>query len=199
MILNSLLDNLILFDQQLFLKINTQWTNSFCDFVFPAWRNAKTWIPMYALIIMYTAYKYKINVWKWILGAAILVLISDQFSSHLIKPLVGRLRPCNEPALEGMMRLLVNRSPGFSFTSSHACNHFAVAFFFHKTLRPFLGKWGLLFFVWAATISYGQVYVGVHYPLDITCGAILGSVLGMIFANFFNKKILPFDKFSVKE
>jgi undecaprenyl-diphosphatase len=76
-----------------------------------------------------------------------------------------------------------------SFTSSHAANHFAAAMFifttFRKTISP---KWAFLF-LWAFAISYAQVYVGVHFPFDIFCGAIAGVILGYIPATIFNKKI----------
>ncbi|HRH59325.1 MAG TPA: phosphatase PAP2 family protein, partial [Chitinophagaceae bacterium] len=57
------------------------------------------------------------------------------------------------------------------------------------TLKPYFKRWSYLFFFWAATISYGQVYVGIHYPLDIACGAILGSIIGIITAKIFNRYI----------
>ena len=48
---------------------------------------------------------------------------------------------------------------------------------------------GYWWFVWAATICYAQVYVGIHFPLDVTCGAIIGLILGYIIAKIFNQKI----------
>jgi undecaprenyl-diphosphatase len=38
--------------------------------------------------------------------------------------------------------------------------------------------WGLLF-AWAASIAYGQVYVGVHYVSDVVAGALLGMLLAV--------------------
>jgi undecaprenyl-diphosphatase len=88
------------------------------------------------------------------------------------------------------VRLLINNcSGGYSFTSSHATNHFGLALFLFITLQSVFKKWRYLFLFWAATICYGQVYVGVHYPLDVLCGAILGSATGYITGTVFNKKI----------
>ena len=56
-------------------------------------------------------------------------------------------------------------------------------------MRNYFKKWVYLFFVWAATISYGQVYVGIHYPLDVIGGAALGSGIGIITASVFNRRI----------
>ncbi|MBK8556199.1 MAG: phosphatase PAP2 family protein [Lewinellaceae bacterium] len=67
---------------------------------------------------------------------------------------------------------------GYSFTSSHAANHFAVAVFLAAVFGG-LSRWlrpGLL--LWAAVISFAQVYVGVHYPGDVLAGALLGAIIG---------------------
>jgi len=105
---------------------------------------------------------------------------SDLVSSHLIKPYIQRLRPCNNPIWDATIHSLVPCGGGFSFTSSHATNHFTLA-----TLFCFLfanrARWivpVLLF--WAASISYGQVYVGVHYPIDILFGSMVGLTIGTL-------------------
>jgi undecaprenyl-diphosphatase len=83
------------------------------------------------------------------------------------------------------MRFLANYCPSSSsFTSSHACNHFAMAFFIYRTLRQ-TSPWWSLVFVWAFMISYAQVYVGVHYPLDVICGAVVGSLIGLTTSRLF--------------
>ncbi|MEZ4983676.1 MAG: phosphatase PAP2 family protein [Saprospiraceae bacterium] len=75
------------------------------------------------------------------------------------------------------VRQLIPCGGGYSFTSSHATNHFAVAFFLFLTWGRLWKRWRWLLLLWAATIALGQVYVGVHYPLDITVGALLGMTL----------------------
>jgi undecaprenyl-diphosphatase len=130
------------------------------------------------------------QAWTWILFAIINVTLTDQISSSFLKKWVERIRPCNEETLIGKMRLLLEHcSGGFSFTSSHATNHFGFAMFVFLTTRHFMGKWSRWLFVWAATISYGQVYVGVHYPVDILGGALLGMGIGALTAKYYNKKI----------
>jgi membrane-associated phospholipid phosphatase len=117
-------------------------------------------------------------------------MLSDYVSSDLIKDSLFRLRPCHDPTLADKVRFLVSYCPvSSSFTSSHAVNHFAAAMFifttFKKAVSPY---WGYVF-LWAFFISYAQVYVGVHFPLDVFCGAIVGLILGYIPAWIFNKKI----------
>jgi membrane-associated phospholipid phosphatase len=177
-------------DTKLFLKINMVYTNSFLDGIFPVWREATTWIPLYFFLILFVSINYKLKAIPWILLFILTITISDQISSGILKNWIGRPRPCNDPFLQFYMRLLLSRCPSSgSFTSSHATNHFAAAMFLWITLKPVFKKWGKLFFIWAATICYGQVYVGVHYPLDILGGCLLGCIIGFGSAWLFNKKI----------
>ncbi len=177
-------------DRWLFTKINHDWTNSFLDYIFPLWREAITWVPLYIFLLVFVFINFGKKAWPWVAGLLVTVLLTDQISSHIIKPYVDRMRPCHDIYLADNIRLLLRYcSDSRSFTSSHATNHFGVTFFIYFTMKPYFKKWGYLFFAWAATISYGQVYIGVHYPLDVICGALLGSSIGYFIAAFFNKKI----------
>jgi undecaprenyl-diphosphatase len=175
-------------DTVLFLEINTQWTSSFLDNIFPWWRDANTWIPLYLFIMFFLFLNFKNKAWVWILFALITVVITDQTSSHLIKTFIQRPRPCADDYLQFHVRLLLDHcSGGFSFASSHATNHFGFAVFVFITLKDVLKNWKWLFIFWAATISYAQVYVGVHYPLDVLCGGIMGALIGWLTATIYSK------------
>ena len=177
-------------DRWLFTKINHDWTNGTLDKIFPVWREASTWIPLYFLLLFFVVYKFGWKVWPWMVAFLITILLTDQISSHLFKPFFARPRPCHDPLLADKLRLIMNNcSPSFSFTSSHATNHFGMAFFIFFTLRNYLKKWSYFFFFWAATISYGQVYIGIHYPIDVIFGALLGSTIGYITATQYNRRI----------
>lgn len=104
---------------------------------------------------------------------AIGVLLTDQVSSQLIKPLVDRARPCF--VVEGVSELLPQaNSP--SFPSSHATNMFGAATLFWLAGKP-RAPWALAFVV-AALVAVSRVYVGVHYPSDVVAGALLGILIG---------------------
>jgi len=83
------------------------------------------------------------------------------------------------------VRLLVHCGRAYSFTSSHAANHFAIAVFISLTLGLLYSwiKWPLL--LWAGSIAYGQVYVGVHYPLDVIVGSLVGIIIGYLVAKLY--------------
>lgn len=110
-----------------------------------------------------------------------LIVLSDQFSSSVLKKIIARPRPCH--TVEGIpilanIRLLVDCGSGFSFPSSHAVNHFAAAYYFSYFYR----KWTWAFFPFAALIAFSRIYVGIHYPSDSIGGAVIGAgvALGVI-------------------
>ncbi|HEV3326755.1 MAG TPA: phosphatase PAP2 family protein [Puia sp.] len=175
----GLLNKILQGDYWLFSRINQGWTCPFLDTVLLFAREAEFWIPFYLFLLVFTTMNFGKKGWVWSLYLVMTVIISDLISSHLIKDhLVYRLRPCGNPLWADSMRFLANYCPSSSsFTSSHACNHFAMAVFIFQTLRK-TSRWWWLVLVWAFTISYAQVYVGVHYPLDVFCGGVLGSLIG---------------------
>ncbi len=174
-------------DQQLYFLINQKWGNAFFDAILPPIRDRIFWIPLYALIALVLMIKFK---WKGIFLILILGAnfgISDQLSSAVIKPMVARTRPCNDEKLMQNVILRVDHcGGGKSFTSSHAANTFAFAvlcsLLFGKKKKWL--KYIALF--WAFAISYAQIYVGVHYPLDIIGGALLGT--GISFGTYLLSK-----------
>jgi undecaprenyl-diphosphatase len=125
----------------------------------------------------------------WILLFVVTIALTDMTGNYLFKQNVARMRPCGDPDFFSQVRLLVNRcNPGNSFISNHAANHFGIATFFFLTSRPLLKYWAYIGFVWAALIAYAQVYVGVHYPLDVICGALLGVLFGLLTGTVFKKR-----------
>ena len=177
--MSSIFESLQSFDQTLFVYINRVATHPILDTLMPFFRESTFWIPLYLFLIVFVFVNFGKNGWVWLLFAFITVLLTDQFSSSIVKNWVMRPRPCNDPVFSSQARLLLDHcSGGYSFTSSHATNHFGVATFLCITLGRFLGSWKYLLFIWAALICYAQVYVGVHYPLDVVFGALLGFLIG---------------------
>jgi undecaprenyl-diphosphatase len=125
--------------------------------------------------------------------------MSDQISSEIVKKTVERIRPCNDVVFKNYVRLLVRCGTGFSFTSSHATNHFCLASLFYFFLNPLVlnrNRKSLLLFallIWASLIGIAQIYVGVHYPTDIFFGALLGTVIALFLIFIFKR--LKFDLF----
>ena len=182
------MQQLLSFDRQLFKIINNQWSNSFFDWLMPWLRNAELWYPLYLFLVLLVLSNFKKTGWIWLLFAVATVYLCNFISSDILKENIVRLRPCNEPAYAGWIHVLVGYRPqSNSFVSSHATNHFGMAMFIFLTMKVHFIKWPALFFLWAFCISYAQVYVGVHYPLDVTCGALIGILIGYLSGRSFNR------------
>lgn len=181
------MSELLQLDQALFFLINGDWHNSFLDAIMPYWRNKLFWSPLYIFLLFYVVLNFKLKGFYFILMVAAVLAISDTTSSKIIKKSVERIRPCNDENLKNEVQLLVKCGGGYSFTSSHAANHFAAATFLILTLfrRYRWAKYTLIF--WAGSIAYGQVYVGVHYPVDVLAGSFLGIIIGVLTAMIYSR------------
>jgi membrane-associated phospholipid phosphatase len=187
----NILEPLLRLDHWLFHKINQVWINPFLDLVLPFIRQQEFWYFFYLFLLVFSLINFGIKGCWWGASLIMTAIIADLFSSSLIKSLIFRYRPCRNPDLADQVRVLVNYCPqSSSFTSSHACNHFAAAWFIFITLNQ-TGSWRWLLFAWAFVISYAQVYVGVHFPLDIFGGAVLGTAIGYGMSIFFRKQFGP--------
>jgi len=178
------------FDLELFIEIHRGFSNSFFDWLLPLMRNRYFWAPLYLFIIVFCFIEYRKKAW-YILGMLLATFaMGDLTASRLIKPLVARIRPCNDINLVNDIIHRVPCGSGYSFPSAHATNHFAIAIFlifvFYSKWKPVLPL-GLF---WAFIISFSQIYVGVHYPVDTMVGALLGTTIGLITASIY-KKLQP--------
>jgi len=158
-------------DVQAFYLINVRLQNGLFNFLMPILTNLHYWrLPLLGVWIALIIWGGKRG--RWMAGAGLLALLfSDQLSSYLLKPLFGRVRPCH--TLSGV-HLLVGCSRSYSLPSSHAANCFSIATLFSleykRAVFPLMAV--------ALLVSYSRVYVGVHYPLDVFSGALLGGICG---------------------
>lgn len=201
-----MLDLIINFDKDLFYFLNSTIANPVFDTIMPIITKGRYWMPIYILLFLYLIFfnhlkilknegiKLNSNYFKNLIkynkvGFAIAILLAlsvilaDQISANFIKDIVGRLRPCRE--LDNI-NLLVHCGSGKSFPSAHATNNFAAA----VILSHFFHKNRYYFFSIATIVALSRVFVGVHYPIDITAGAILGVALSSTLLFIFNKFII---------
>ncbi len=170
--------------------MHTQVSNSsfyaFFDAVAPLWRDKFFWIPLYVFTAAFLLINFERKGFLALLFICATVGLTDTVASKIIKPLVHRARPCRHAA-ERNYKQIVECGHGYSFPSAHAANHFAMAFIVSFIFRKRKNIWKYLLFLWAASIALAQVYVGVHYPLDIFCGAVLGCLLAYAMSRFYLK------------
>jgi undecaprenyl-diphosphatase len=162
-------------DQQWLLWLNSHHT-AFFDSLMTFISGKYEWIPLYLVLLVFIILRYRQKSLWIILALVLLITLSDQFS-NLLKSGIKRLRPCRDPEIGHLVQLVNNYCGGrYGFVSAHAANSFALATFVSGLFRK---KWvsaGL--FLWAAIVSYSRIYLGVHYPGDVICGALMGMLLG---------------------
>ena len=88
-------------DRTIFLFLNSM-HSPFFDKVMWTLSLRTVWIPLYLFIIYLLAAKYRKNIWLILLFALLLVVITDQVSV-MMKNFFGRLRPCHDPLLQGLV------------------------------------------------------------------------------------------------
>ncbi len=183
------MESLYAADSALFQLINTGLGNGLFDAVLPWCRERWFWAPFYLFILSFVALNAQGKERRnFVLGLLLAVAVADITSSKIIKVWVGRVRPCNDPSMMERVQLRIEGcGSGYSFPSSHAANHFAVASYCMPFFRRIARRSGWLLAGWAALVGFAQIYVGVHYPLDVCFGALLGIGTGWLLARIFQR------------
>lgn len=168
------MNDLLVLDQQLFLFLNSLHA-TWLDPIMIAVSGKLTWIPLYLLIVylVYRKQQWRGLLW-FVVCAGLVILLADRISVLAFKDIFQRLRPCHESAIADYVYLPSGHKGGlYGFVSSHAANTFGIAVLTALFLQK---RWAtLLLLIWALWVSYSRIYMGVHYPGDVLCGAILGA------------------------
>lgn len=101
----------------------------------------------------------------------------------LLKNLFHRVRPYE--TFEAV-KLLVAPQWDWSFPSGHSAAVFCAAVTAFLTLPR---RYGVPALVLAAVISFSRLYVGVHYPSDVLCGALSGGLIAYLVYVFFSRRL----------
>jgi len=169
-------NDLVRYDQKLLVYLNNcgvTWTDDSMIFISETY----PWIPFYAVLLYLIVKQFKFNATWLVLCIVATITLCDQLASSIFKPMVLRLRPCHEPSIEPLLRMITECGGEYGFFSSHASNSFGLAMFVWLLFRKQSAHWSWIF-VWATVVSYSRIYLGKHYPLDIIAGALCGILVG---------------------
>lgn len=187
------MSSLIAIDEKLFLFLNGLHT-PIVDTIMVLFSAPLTWLPLYFLLayLVYREGKFRRLLW-YLLCAGLVVLLADRISVLCFKNVFQRLRPCHNPALQGLVHLPRGHCGGaYGFVSSHAANIFGIAMLSIFFIRR---RWVLfMLLLWAVAVGYSRIYMGVHYPGDVLCGAILGCGIAcavVVFVRLLHRSRFP--------
>lgn len=172
------METLIEFDKMISTAINGAWT-PFSDKIMIFISEIWVWVPLYVAVIVWLFCKMP---WKKALAGVLVVIaafaFTDMFSAFMKEDVFQRLRPCNDPSLEDLLRLPDGKGGPFGFPSGHACNTFCFAI-----ITSWLFKrrwWTVSILFWSIAISYSRIYLARHFLGDVLGGLIFGAAVAAL-------------------
>jgi undecaprenyl-diphosphatase len=168
-----MLESLLQWDEGLFRMVNAVWLNPGLDFLLPFVTDARNFILPFIGAAIVIGLVGRIRGLRFLALAVVTVMVADALSTHLFKYSYARTRPCISLA---DVRLLVGCTNSPSFPSNHAVNASVLA-----TLATlYMPRFWLPPIALAFLVGYSRVYVGVHYPLDVLAGSLLGIIVALV-------------------
>ena len=165
-------------DRDLLLLLNGS-SSQFLDGWMAILTSGFTWIPLY-VSLLYLVIKNNETMSQILLivgCSALCVMLADGVADFIVKPLVGRWRPSNDPFIKYAVQVVNGvRGSDYGFFSAHAANTFSIALFFCLLVRSKILSVSLV--VWSLVNCYTRVYLGLHYPADVVCGLLWGAIVG---------------------
>lgn len=182
-----MLDQLLQYDKELFLFLNGLGNETWDAFwLLMTNKVGAVNIGVYVLLLILSYLHLGLKKTGLAVVTVVLMIAATDQLANLFKYGIARLRPCYDPEVSEAMRLVKSHCGGkFGYFSAHAANHFAVAFFFASVLKPKFRYLGIFLMFWAFLVAYSRIYIGVHFPLDVVSGAVIGLVLSGLSVKFF--------------
>ncbi len=154
------------------------------DVVMKLWSAEWPWFTLAAFFLLQTAYRRQWQEFKTLLWMSATVGVTDIFAAQILKPWIGRIRPCK---VEDLVRIVDGCAGSLSFPSNHAANAAAFAVFWFLWKGP---RFGVLALACMTVVGFSRVYLGNHYPSDVLGGFLLGTVVAVLSFSLHRKFLL---------
>lgn len=193
-----MVDVLVAFDRSLFFLVNGLHHPVADLFFLSVTQLGNGWVitPVLAAIVVWKIPRKRL--WRTVLVGVVALSLSGIVNSQ-VKRMVKRPRPpaffnsigasgkpgggAAYPAIHSVGPVYHNKS----FPSGHTNTAFSAAVFLVILLG---GRW-YLSFIPALLVGYSRVYLGVHFPLDVAGGAVLGTVITLCIMQLLLKRKKP--------
>ena len=184
-----MLEQLLQWDRDTFIYLNSLGIEDY-DIFWSTVTKIPTWTPLFILFGFLLFRKFsKREALLMILTVLVMVFFVVTLTD-LTKEVVARLRPNNDEEMNTLIRIL--RSPtGYSFFSGHASSSFSITTIVFLFLRKHF-KWSIVFYIWPILFAMSRIYVGVHFPIDLIVGALVGIFSAWLFYRLYLQLILPY-------
>lgn len=182
-------EKLLEWDRETFIYLNSLGIEEY-DFFWSTITTISTWIPLFLFFafLLFKTYPKKQAIYSIVTVVAVFVFVHTL--TDLTKEIVGRLRPNNDTEINSLIRIVKN-SYGYSFFSGHASSSFSITTIVVLFLRKKF-KWAGVFYLWPLLFTISRIYVGVHFPIDLLVGALVGTLSALFFYWLHNSFILPY-------
>lgn len=179
-------------NEGLFIYINQYMQNSVLDAVMPIITHfgGFIWLILIVFAIFLFAKVTRRETLKKVALLALIALLVSDLIALLLKQIVQEPRPF--VTLENVRQLIPESDP-CSFPSGHATSTLAVVSIFLLNMDDLIKKHQVIIDIalaaFAIVIMFSRLYVGVHYPFDVLCGALIG-IVGAFTVNYYKDRIL---------
>ncbi len=171
------LEKILQLDTSFFLFLNG-FHNHFWDWVMILITRKEFWLPLYLTLIYFIIRRYKSKSLLIIAMLILLIVACDQLA-NLAKVLVARERPIYDESIKNIVHQVIRKGGRYGYFSAHAANTFGLFVFTSYLFKRF--RYTITFLIWTLIISYSRIYIGVHFPLDVISGMLIGGILGYSF------------------
>ena len=161
------------------------------DFIWLFITKKFVWVPFFVVLLFFGLKKHTNNQARTILFFGILMFCFVTGITEIVKLIFFRIRPCNDPTLNGVFRELINPK-SYSFYSGHAAASVSICTFFVSLLKTNF-KVIYILIVWAILFMFSRLYLAAHYPSDILVGIIVGFTIAKLFVRIVKNKLDVLD------